>query len=466
VENEAYILHLESVVTSQSKQIDLLVLAHSDALAKIEELRLEISLLKNLPKKDSHNSSLPPSSDTVPLTKKNLRVGSGKRSGGQKGHKGNSLEMSATPDHITELKPSTCSACGHSLDGGLFYQSSRRQVVDIPPIKPIYTEFQQYACECPHCSHKEKGTYPSNVNAPIQYGSSVSSLISYLSVYQYIPYQRLALLFEQVFHLPLSQGTIEVMLNRTAEKCEPFYEDIKVALSQSEVVGADETGAKINGKKGWFWTWQNNENTYIVASANRGDATVEKTWENGLPNATLVSDRWAAQLGTNAKNHQICLAHLLRDAIYLIEAEKHAFATQFKDFLVKIFDFHKTGQAYKIDDAEAKSMEQALDTMLCLEIDTKTCPKTATFQKSMRKNRLYLLPCIYDNAIPPDNNGSERAVRNIKVKQKVSGQFKTGEATFAVIRSVIDTLRKRKVDFFSFLEDLFKVPVKQTAQAP
>ena len=444
-----------------SAQNSLLTEQVSALLSENSFLKGQLLLFSPTPKKDSHNSSLPPSSDIAP-TKKSLRTKSGKKSGGQKGHKGHTLELSDCPTTITVLKSAICSLCGSSLEAGLFYQQSRRQVVDIPPVVPVYTEFQQYACECPTCSHKEVAPYPPHVQAPIQYGSHVSALVSYMSVYQYLSYNRLQSFFTSVFGLPLSEGSIDTILGRTASKCQPFYEEIKTALRHSAVVGADETGAKIKGGKGWFWTWQNTANTYIVASDNRGEATVKTVWEDGLPETTLVSDRYAAQLGTPTLSHQLCLAHLLRDVIYLAEAEKHPFASQFKEFVLTVFDLHKQGIAYTPTDAEAIAIENKLEALLVLTIEG--CPATKTFQKSMRKNRQYLLPCLYNNAIPPDNNASERAIRNIKVKQKVSGQFKTGQHVFAVIRSVIDTLRKRKIDFFKFLNDLFKAPT--VAQAP
>jgi transposase len=164
--------------------------------------------------------------------------------------------------------------------------------------------------------------------------------------------------------------------------------------------------------------WQNLLNTFIVASNNRGSQTINSVWKDGLPNTTLVSDRWAAQLKDTVQNHQLCLAHLLRELIFLEESEKLSFATSFKEFIIAIFDTRKTlTKAYLHNSIEAVDLENTLNQLLVIIIDKEIYPKTAIFQASMVKYRNYLLPCLYNLDIPPDNNGSERAIRNIKVNR-------------------------------------------------
>ena len=419
-----------------------------------EKLNFVLSLLSSpkaeLVKKDSHNSSLPPSSDlfgTAVKKNQSLRPSSTLKSGGQLGHAGTTLEMRDRPDVVIDLTSAVCSRCGTSLSTATPILQARRQVVEIPPIVPIYKEYRQYSCTCPTCTHEELPVFPLGVSAPIQYGSSVESLLSYLSVYQYIPYGRLQHLFANVFSLPISQGTIGNIMERVADKCAQYYGDIKTQIAESQVVGSDETGAKVNGKKAWIWVWQNTEATYIVPSDNRGARTVDQVFENGLPNATLVSDRFNAQLKTKSKANQMCLAHIKRDAIYLEETEKHPFACQFNQFISEVFAVKKEqieqNQAFVQGQQEAQIMEQKLNELLAITIIDEKYKQTKTLQNSMIKNRNALLPCLYNLDIPPDNNGSERAIRMVKVKQKISGQFKSGQTAFCTIRSVIDTIKKR-----------------------
>lgn len=447
------------IIVSQSEQIVKLE-------TKVESLEAKVLLLLKLlesqsVKKDSHNSSLPPSSDLYRIKPKSLRLPSDRKSGGQPGHDGTTLKMSTAPTSITDLKSEYCSECGASLVDSPYVLKSSRQVIEIPPIVPIYNEFRQYSCECPHCKHEQIAAFPLGVNAPIQYGSTVESLVSYLSVYQYLPFGRLQNLFTQVFSLPLSQGTVGNILQRTAVKCAGVYQIIKTQIAESQVVGSDETSAKVNGAKWWIWVWQNILNTFIVASDNRGSETINNIWENGLPNAVLVTDRWAAQLKSNTKGHQICLAHLLRNIIFLDESEKHPYSAQFKQFIIDVFDTRKKliiqKTPYQVDHKQAIAFEKRLNELLLITIDKQFYPNTLTFQVSMLKLRNHLLPCLYNLDIPPDNNGSERAIRNIKVKQKVSGQFKSGQNAFCIIRSVIDTLRKRGVELLPSLNLIIKL---------
>jgi transposase len=154
-----------------SQQQELLVLQSQKIKSLEEKVELLLELLqKKAVKKDSHNSSLPPSSDLF-TKNKSLRPVSTRSNGGQSGHKGSTLKMSETPDKIIDLKSDFCSVCGQSLQAELFILNSKRQVIEIPPIVPIYEEYRQYTCQCPTCNHQQSADFPLGVNAPIQYGN-------------------------------------------------------------------------------------------------------------------------------------------------------------------------------------------------------------------------------------------------------------------------------------------------------
>ena len=280
---------------TETENIAILEAENAELRQRIASLEEKVLLLLELQqkgkvKKDSSNSSLPPSSDLGKKTR-SLREKSGRSVGGQKGHRGNTLEMSATPDQIIELKSNYCGRCGNSLGVENFVLQARRQVIEIPPISPIIEEYQVFACTCPNCEHLQIADFPPEVKAPIQYGSSVVALAAYLSVYQYVPFGRLRNLFSEVFNLPLSEGTLVNLLEKAAHKSGFVYAGIKDQISHSRVVGSDETSAQVDGKKWWMWVWQNLFNTFIVASDNRGSQTIEAEFSEGLPQATLVSDR-------------------------------------------------------------------------------------------------------------------------------------------------------------------------------
>ena len=435
----------------QKKYVELesnyakLLKENSELKKRLLELEKKTEILSV--KKDSHNSSLAPSNDIVKKNK-SLRKKSNRLSGGQKGHKGHTLKFSETPDIVIKLIPSYCNHCGLPLNQEDKQLKNKRQVVDIPPpVLPIYTEYQNYKIKC-SCGCSQSSDYPQDVDAYIQYGPNIQSAIAYQSVYQYTPYKRLQDFFKQWYSLNLSQGTITNILNKMANKAKLLYYAIKDRLEQSTTVGSDETGASVDGKKQWMWVWQNSRMTFIYLSQSRGQKVITELFPNGFKNAIIGTDRWAAQLNTQAKGHQLCLAHLLRDLVYLIETEKSSFAKQIKELFLKAINLKKQKFKYSKNDPTVMQVESKLDALIEKELSTEDYKKTETFRKSMVKYRNFIFTFLYYENVEPDNNASERAIRNIKVKQKISGQFKTdkGGESFAILRTIIDTAIKAKVD--------------------
>lgn len=308
---------LIGIIEAQSSLLESvkaeMVLLHS-RVALLEE---ENRILKL--KLDSSNSSKPPSSDMAKPKRQNrsLRQPSGRKRGGQQGHEGHTLEMRAVCDVIEEHEPGFCRGCGHDLGDIEAVLIERRQVVDLPPIVPIWTEHRVYSKTCV-CGQVCKADFPDNVKAPVQYGRSIESLACYLSVRQYLPYKRMQELFSDVFHIKISQSCISNMISRFAQKGAWIYEEIKERVLSSQVVGSDETGAVVNGRKGWFWTWQNQGNTFLKFDFSRAYKVVKETVIEPL--YVLVSDCWSPQLKTQARHYQICLAHIERELNYFIEA--------------------------------------------------------------------------------------------------------------------------------------------------
>lgn len=220
--------------------------------------------------------------------------------------------MVETPDEVIDHVPHYCQVCEEGLGNVASLMAERRQVVDLPPIQPIYTEHRAYRKICP-CGNIARGSFPSHVKGPVQYGPGLESLVGYLSVRQYFPYQRMKECFHDIFNVDISEGSLVSAVRRLAQKSLPVYQQIKENIGQSPVVGADETGAKVNGNKAWFWVWQNLFNTFITVDAGRGFKVVGRVFPQGLAGSVLVSDCWAVHLKTQAKVHQLCMAHLLRE---------------------------------------------------------------------------------------------------------------------------------------------------------
>jgi transposase len=420
--------------------------------AIIEKLLAENEFLRN--GRRSKTSHTPSSQDIGRSNAKSLREKSDKSSGGQKDHQGRSLEMKEVADEVVDHIPTSCSSCGAAMAQVTSTVVGRRQEIVIPPILSQYVEHRVHSKCCDSCGTNNTGLFPVHLTAPIQYGSRVIALATYLSVVQYIPYRRICAMFKDMYNIHISEGSIDNFLELMSQKAMPFYEAIQERVQQSPVVGSDETGTPVAGKKGWFHTWQTKTLTFIVASMNRGYQTIIRYFADGFVASVYVSDCWAAQLKVSAKRHQLCLVHLLRDLCNFEEAVGCNWSIEMKALLIQAMELKKrmTGEQYKNPPPDVSNIEAAIDTLLAA--DSSRCHKRVkAFIKRLTKNRNAILTFLYYPDVPPHNNASEQSIRNIKVKGKVSGQFRSirGAERFAILRSVVDTATKNAQDVFNSL---------------
>jgi transposase len=417
-----------------------------EALEK-ENLMLREKLARYENPKNSNNSSIPPSKDENRLFKsKSLRKKTGRKPGGQVGHEGTTLEMVSYPDEIIDHVPEYCECCGKDIGTipGEFVE--KKQVIDLPPIKPVVTEHRVYKKTCA-CGHITMSSFPGGIQAPVSYGPMIESLTGYFHSRQYIPFLRMQELFRDIFSVPISEGGIHRLLDRLSGKALPFYHKIRDKVINSPVVGTDETGGRLNGKKIWIWAWQNARFTWLRGTNNRGYQTIEENFPGGFENAVLVHDCWKSHFQTDVQTHQLCTAHLLRELNYLEERYSHRWPARFRKLILDGIELKKKfapGDYYR-PVSERTELENRLKKLLTCRLD-KTHKELVSFQKRMLKYEDYILTFLYHPKVPPDNNGSERAIRNVKVKLKVSGQFKSwkGLENFLILRSITDTALKNK----------------------
>ena len=443
----------EQLIIEGQKQIIELLMEENRQL----KLRLQVveqQLTKLLTRKDSHNSSIPPSKDeNRPNRTNSLREKSGKKVGGQPGHEGKTLEMTANPDELIDHRSCFCPRCGTDVSAMPTEVSEARQVVDIPVIKQIVTEHRVYRHQCT-CGHVFESDFPQGVDWSVSYGKNIESLVGYLNVRQYLPFKRLEEMMHDVFGVSISEGGLHSLLNRLSSKGVAAYEMIRQTVLNSSVIGTDETGMKINGKKNWFWTWQSKMATFIAASANRGSETIEKRVNGISAKAVLVHDCWRAHFKTPVGRHQVCTVHLIRELKYLEELYNVAWPVRFRIMLIEADLLKKrlSPVDYLYPDHGRSLLEKELDALLQDHIDPKH-KELISFQKRMVRYKNHLFTFLYDPAVPSHNNDSEKAIRNVKVKQKVSGQFKTMFAAenFAILRSIIETAIKNDQDVLQAL---------------
>lgn len=422
-------------------------LSKEELLEILEKCREKV----NSPEKNSRNSSLPPSNDlNKPKKNQSLRPKTKRTNGGQPGHQGHTLNAVETPDLIVDHYPKICS-CGCSLEE-ISLGHTTRQVFDLPEeIRMYVSEHRSHKVQC-KCGKVSQGEFPSEVKSHTQYGVNVQSWICYLNVRQFLSYSRITELFEALFGAPISEGTVDNIIKKSTAYLLPIYQSIKEEIQKEKAVGSDETGGgKIGGHRHWFWVWQTITNTFIKCSPTRGYAAIEQEFEEGFVDSTLITDALAAQLKTPSAFKQLCMPHLLRELNYIIEKRKDcSWAQTLKSLICEAIDTKIHAECFphpKLPDFKSRLDELLKDTSYD-EID-----EVRNIRSRLNKWSDAVFTFLYFEEVPFDNNGSERAIRNIKTKLKVSGGFRSisGADCYAVIRSAIDTFAKQGFEVFDKL---------------
>ena len=391
-----------------------------DRIKELEGADDDTSSTPGKPEKNSSNSSIPPSQESIASREqrrtKSLRKPSGKPSGGQLGHKGHTLQTIAEPDVIVKHEPAYCKCCGRLLIDIPCQKIRKTQIIDIKVVVETCEEqYYEKVCECGCVNNCEAP------NCRIKYGDNLRALVTYLNVVQCIPFKRIAELISDLSGQNISEGTVQNILKENSGKADSVYEEIRKRLETASVVGADETGAAVGKHLHWNWIFQNDLLTYVFQSESRGQKAIDSKFPKGLPNSTLVTDRHQSYFNMNVKGHQVCLAHLLRNAEYLNELDpSQNWLQRFIHLIEHSINIRKEESLTHLDNEFEK------------------------FKRGILKVQDYLFTFLSDSNVPYDNNASERGIRKIKIKQKVSGCFRTdsGADDFAKLHSIAETAMK------------------------
>lgn len=452
-------------------QKDTLIVSLS---ARVVELEIKVSELEGRLALNSKNSSKPPSSDGYskpPPKPKSLREKGKNPSGGQLGHPGHTLEKSAHPDHIiSHAPPANCETCGASLPQGTVVET--RQVFDLPPMRYEVTEHQvvETTCSCGQCY---RGEFPESVTAPVQYGPQVRAAAVHLSQHHMLPAQRTAEIMHDLCDLPLSDATVLAAVSEASVLLAPTVATIGQAIVASPVVNADETGMRVVGKLAWLHVLATTLLTWMGIHAQRGSAAFDAFGLLGAFIGTLVHDGWKPYRDL-ACVHALCNAHHLRELTYLFEEMQQAWAKQLIDMLVAAC--HEVAEAGGSLTTERIAYFRALywESITAGEAANPRAPSSGKRGRTpqskavnlLERLRIYaddVLRFMTDPGVPFTNNLAEQSIRMPKVKQKVSGGFRTfaGAQSFCTIRSYLDTMRKQGVNPFLALVQTFQRKVPQ-----
>lgn len=432
-------------------------------LARIKELEDRLH-------KDSHNSNQPPSSDGFKKKPVTLRVKSGRKSGGQKGHPGRTLEFTATPQEVVIHAPSCCANCGTDLDQTPSTLQERRQVFDIPPIQLECIEHQIHSRGCPHCGEMTSGSFPAGVENPLQYGPRFNATLLYWTHYQLVPTGRVCEMAADLFGASLSEGTVYNIVNRASRTLAPLEVEITEALTKTAVSHHDETGARVNGSLHWIHVVCSLMLTVYSRNKHRGKVAMDALGVLGKCLGTAVHDGWKPYFRYGCK-HALCNAHHLRELKALFEQSGQSWAS---DMIGVLLDAKAAVQE------ALRAGSDRVHPLLLLQLQSryrealdaghKANPPPEPTGKRGRTKRTVggnlvrrledyqkeTLAFLYDFEVPFDNNQAERDVRMVKVKLKVSGCFRSEEGAdaFCRIRGYISTMRKQGHNVLAVLQSV------------
>lgn len=426
-------------------------------------------------KRDSHNSNQPPSLDLPwikPKRTRSLRKQSGLKVGGQPGHEGVTLRQVAEPQRIIIHQTDECRSCGASLASLPAAKDFRkRQVFEIENGTLAVIEHRLAAKLCSACGEVSRGQFPLAVKAPVQYGTSVLSRTLYLHLYQLLPVARTQEAMRDLFGCDISQASIQRAARFCSDKLIRCEQRIKQAIRESAVIGADETGIRINGANAWVHVARTDTLTHLASHTNRGRAAFDAIGILNQFKGTLVRDGWFSYKQYEQCKHSLCNAHLLRNLVYVGEAEPPH--KEWTNALSKLLIEIKVAVETARNNSQTE-LENDLQNDFLARYDRLTdraeeavrgspSPKAVGLTAHNLLNRFVrskaqVLRFMTDFAVPFDNNGSERDLRMLKLQQKIAGCFRTieGVTAFCRVRSYLSSARKQGRGLLTALENALK----------
>jgi transposase len=426
--------------------------------------------------KDSHNSSRPPSTDP-PWAKrtKSLRRPSGRRPGGQAGHYGETLRLVAQPNRVVEHRPRECRSCHASLDSAQVVGHRRQQVVEVVPARLKVTEHRLAVLRCGRCGKTTRGEFAGSVRSGVQYGPGVKARVLYLQQYQLLPYARTAEAMRDLFGCLLSTGTVANIVRECSDALLKTELKIKRGLRRSSLIHADETGLRVEGRLQFVHVASNSRLTHYAAASGRGRTAMEEAGVLARYRGTCVHDGWPAYSFYTQCRHALCGAHLLRELTFFAElsAETKTWAQPLKDLLLEMKGEAERACAEGATQLDAERLAErtaGYNKLVAAGLEAQPPPEVPEQVRKQARNLLLrlerrkgeVLRFLTDFSVPWDNNQAERDLRMVKLRQKVSGCFRTEEGArrFCRIRSYLSTARKQGRVVLAALEGVSRgVPV-------
>jgi transposase len=442
-------------------------------LVELERLRADVAELRRRLGLDSRNSSKPPSSDglakrPVKPSPKSLRGKSRRNPGKQPGAPGSAVRQVENPDRVETFAPGRCGGCCGSLTDAPVVGQAVRQVFELPRVHAEVVEYRIQTRRCGCGAQTAAGPadgVPAGVAAPVQYGPGVRATAVYLVNAHHLPVARAAQVISDLLGVAVSTGSVVAWLVQAAGGLGPFLTRVGDLLAAAEVAGFDETGLRVDGKLRWVHSASTTDYVLYHPHDRRGQPAMDDA--GVLPRFTgiAVHDGWRAYKRYTAASHALCNAHHLRELTAVAESGQ-AWAT---DMITLLADTHRAVQATIRAGGDRlpkrrltqlhRRYQQILDAGWALNPSTaRKLTVAGNLLDRLDRYRDDVLRYTADFRVPFDNNQSERDIRMVKLRQKISGCIRTmdGARIFCQIRSYLATAAKHGLNAFDVLKDLFE----------
>ena len=465
---------IEPTLSAEGLMLVSLFMPLCESLVKENiELRAKVKSLEDKLAVNSTNSSKPPSKDDFkPPPHRSLREQSGKKPGGQLGHKGRGAGLRDNPDEIIAYQVAMCPDCEIDLRDIAADEIIRRQVEDIPPIVSIVTEHQIELKTCPCCHTQwQAGGCPEEIKHQFQYGPRIKAVSIYLSAFQFIPALRTKQMMK-VFGVELSTGTLDNFRKTASRNLKGFMEQLRLSIIKSTAGFFDETGIKVGGLGHWVHVAATSLFSLFMLHPKRGRQAHDNMGILSFFKGILHRDDYHSYHDYPNAIHALCGAHFLRDLIYAIDLNgQHDWADPLIKLLVKIKKQAERSPQGIVDLRWQGRHRKEYQRLIALGLKNNppalksdgsvrgrtAQSKTVNLLLRLRDKEDEVLRFMTHQQARFDNNQAERDLRMNKVRQKVSGGFRSLQAgqEFMDVRSFIATAIKQGADPIEELVYLF-----------
>jgi len=436
-------------------------LSREELIARLYELmnrvhELEEKLRLKKATTTSKNSSQPPSRDFKPEKKKRKR---NRKKGAKFGHEKQERALVEKPDKVYYALVDNCQTCHINLLDQVPTQIIRRQITELPEIKPVVIETQQYEVICPCCGEVQRGKLPAGLEAGRYFGPRLEATVTTLHHEHHVGFERLVRLCSELFNLTLSEGGAVSIIKRAGKAVFGEAEKIGEQVRHGKVIRSDETSARVHGDNWWQWVFVSEKCEYHLIMPSRGYDVIE-TFMRECEAEVWVCDCWKPQLNAPAKMCQICMAHQIRNLQGLIDKRPRlAWAREMQALFRKAIHLgnrreQMTERGYQ---RQVTIIQKKLDKLLKRRfsgLGTNLLDRYRT-----RRDSLFIFLDRTD--VPADNNACERALRPSVIHRKVMGSFRSdwGAQTYAALATVLNTAKRNGENAFEKLVQLMGTPV-------